>query len=85
MPRARRARKAVVAALAAAAAAAVAYAAAAGAGLVPAPGIADSADPDDGAAVGVAIAPDDEPAVGGDAGGKKHYVVVASDSPDLDP
>lgn len=85
MPRARRARKVAVVALAAAAAAAVAFAAAAGAGLVPAPGIADSADLDDGAAVGVAIVPDDKPAVGGDAGGKKHYVVEASDSPNLGP
>lgn len=85
MPRARGARKVGVVALAAAAAVIIAFAAAAGAGLVPIPGIADSADPDDGAAVGVAIAPDDAPAVGGDAGGKKHYVVEASDAPDLDP
>lgn len=85
MPRARRARKVAVVALAAAAAAAVAFAAAAGAGLLPGPGIADRAEPADEASVDVAIAPADEPAVGGDAGGKKHYVVEASDSPNLGP
>jgi len=83
--RARSARRAAVAGLAAAAAAAVALAAFSGAGLLPGPGIADSADPADGASVGIAIAPDDMPAVGGDAGGKKHYVVEASDSPDVGP
>ena len=83
--RARSARRVAVVALAAAAAAVAALAAASGAGLLPGPGIADTAEPDDGASVGVAIAPDDMPAVGGDAGGKKHYVVEASDSPDVGP
>ena len=85
MPRARRARKVAVVALAVAAAAAVAFAAASGAGLLPSPGIADRAEPADEASVGVAIAPDDKPAVGGDAGGARHYVVEASDSPGLGP
>ena len=85
MSRARSARRAAIVALAAAATAAVAFAAVSGAGLLPGPGITDSVDPADGASIGVAIAPDDMPAVGGDAGGKKHYVVVASDSPNMGP
>ena len=85
MVRARAFRRAAVVAAAAAVLAAVAFAAAAGAGLLPVPGIADRADPADGTSVGVAIVPGDMPVVGGDAGGKKHYVVEASDSPDLGP
>ena len=85
MSRARSARRAAIVALAAAATAAVAFAAVSGAGLLPGPGITDSVDPADGASIGVAIAPDDMPAVGGDAGGKKPYVVVASDSPNMGP
>lgn len=75
----------VVVAAVAGALAAIALIAAAGQGLFPGPGIADNVEPDDKASVGVGIAPDDMPAVGDSTGDKKHYVVVVSDSPDLDP
>lgn len=85
MARAGKARKAAVAAAVAGALAVVALAAAAGAGLLPGPGLVDSAEPADETTVGVAIMPDDMPAVGHGTGEKKHYVVEASDSPNVGP
>lgn len=79
------ARKAAVVAAVAGALAAVAFAAAAGAGLLSGPGLVDNAAPADDATVGVAIVPDDMPAVGDGTGDKKHYVVEASDSPSVGP
>ena len=85
MPRARSARRAAVVGAAVAAAAAVVAAAVAGQGAPPAPPIADNAETADDTSVAVGIVPDDMPAVGDDTDGKRHYVIVASDSPDVGP
>ena len=86
MRRAGRARKAAIIGAVAVAVGAIAAAAALGQGSIQAPpSITDNAAPSDGTAVGVGLGHDDMPAVDDAAKDKKHYVITASDSPDLPP
>lgn len=85
MSRTRAARKAAVVAAVAGSIAIIAFIAASGHGPLPGPGIADSVKPADETSVDIGITTDDMPAVDDGTGDKKHYVVVASDSPDLEP